>query len=57
MSFPFIRHQIWTQSKLIDRLLEDFVWKTAHVKVYNQKAEWFPALGTAHMAFWWVPIG
>ncbi len=21
MSFPFIRHQIWTQSKLIDRLL------------------------------------
>jgi hypothetical protein len=38
-------------------ILEDFVWKTAHVKVYNQKAEWFPALGTAHMAFWWVPIG
>jgi hypothetical protein len=37
--------------------LEDFVWKTIHAKVYNGKAQWFPATAEAHMALWWVPIG
>jgi hypothetical protein len=38
-------------------VLEDFVWKTIHVKVYNNKAQWFPTEAIPHMAFWWVPIG
>jgi hypothetical protein len=48
-----VNMSVWTTAQA----LEDFVWKTAHVKVYNQKAKWFPVLGTAHMAFWWVPVG
>lgn len=48
-----INMSVWESAEA----LEDFVWKTIHVKVYDQKAEWFPTLDTPHMAFWWVPVG
>lgn len=48
-----INMSVWESAEA----LEDFVWKTIHVKVYDQKAEWFPTLETPHMAFWWVPVG
>jgi Domain of unknown function (DUF3291) len=37
--------------------LENFVWKTAHAKVYAGKAAWFEHQEVAITAFWWVPIG
>lgn len=37
--------------------LEHFVWNTAHAKIYNRKAEWFPDLGTPHFVMWSVPEG
>ena len=46
-----INMSVWQTPKA----LQDFVWKTVHVKVYNQRKDWFDPLGSAHMAFWWVP--
>lgn len=37
--------------------LVQFVWKTAHQKVYNRKAEWFEAPTKPHFVMWWVPEG
>jgi len=37
--------------------LAQFVWKTAHQKVYNRKDEWFEAPALPHFAMWWVPEG
>ncbi len=37
--------------------LENFVWKTAHAKVYAGKVAWFEHQDVAITAFWWVPIG
>ncbi|MEO1658584.1 MAG: DUF3291 domain-containing protein [Pseudomonadota bacterium] len=37
--------------------LAEFVWKTAHQKVYNRKAEWFEAPKKPHFVMWWVPAG
>lgn len=36
---------------------ENFVWKTAHAKVYSAKAAWFEHSLVAVTALWWVPIG
>jgi hypothetical protein len=36
---------------------ENFVWKTAHAKVYAGKAAWFEHQDVATTALWWVPIG
>ena len=36
---------------------ENFVWKTAHAKVYAGKAAWFEHSDLAITALWWVPIG
>jgi Domain of unknown function (DUF3291) len=36
---------------------ENFVWKTAHAKVYSGKAAWFEHQDRAITALWWVPIG
>lgn len=36
---------------------ENFVWKTAHAKVYGGKAAWFEHSDLAITALWWVPIG
>jgi hypothetical protein len=37
--------------------LENYVWKTAHAKVYAGKAAWFEHQQVAITAFWWVPKG
>jgi hypothetical protein len=36
---------------------ENFVWKTAHAKVYAGKAAWFEHQEVAITALWWIPIG
>jgi Domain of unknown function (DUF3291) len=36
---------------------QNFVWKTAHAKVYAGKAAWFEHQNEAVTALWWVPIG
>lgn len=36
---------------------ENFVWKTAHAKVYSGKAAWFEHSDVAITALWWVKIG
>lgn len=37
--------------------LEHFVWNTVHKRVYQRRAEWFPALGRPHFVMWRVAIG
>ncbi|WP_203290949.1 DUF3291 domain-containing protein [Maricaulis parjimensis] len=34
-----------------------FVFKTAHLKVMNRRAEWFRSVDTPTMALWWVKAG
>ncbi|GIU67628.1 DUF3291 domain-containing protein [Candidatus Phycosocius spiralis] len=46
-----VNMSVWQMPKA----LYHFVWKTVHVKVYNQRKDWFDPLGSAHMAFWWIP--
>jgi hypothetical protein len=48
-----INISVWTDLSS----LENFVWKTAHAKVYSCKAAWFQHSDVAITAFWWVPIG
>jgi Domain of unknown function (DUF3291) len=48
-----INVSVWTSLEA----LENFVWKTAHAKVYSGKAAWFEHQEIAITAFWWVPIG
>lgn len=36
---------------------ENFVWKTAHAKVYAGKTAWFEHSNVPVTALWWVPIG
>ena len=37
--------------------LERFVWGTVHARFHERRAEWFDALGSMHVAMWWVPPG
>jgi hypothetical protein len=48
-----INMSVWASAEA----LENFVWKTAHAKVYAGKAAWFEHQNVAVTAFWWVPIG
>ena len=47
-----INMSVWTDVASF----EDFVWKTAHAKVYAGKAAWFEHQEPAVTALWWVPI-
>jgi hypothetical protein len=48
-----INMSVWTDLTSF----ENFVWKTAHAKVYSGKAAWFEHQEVAVTALWWVPIG
>jgi hypothetical protein len=48
-----INMSVWTDLTSF----ENFVWKTAHAKVYAGKAAWFEHQEAAVTALWWVPIG
>jgi len=37
--------------------LKTFVYRSTHLELIQQKAEWFAPLDVAHMALWWVPPG
>lgn len=37
--------------------LMNYVWKTAHAKVYAGKAQWFVHNPEPIVALWWVPVG
>ncbi len=37
--------------------LETFVYKTAHSKFMDRKAEWFEVLGEQHFVMWWIEEG
>lgn len=37
--------------------LERFTWQTVHRAIYRRRAEWFAAMRSNHLAFWWVPEG
>lgn len=37
--------------------LKNFVYKSAHVEVFIQRAAWFHKMVEAHQALWWVPQG
>jgi len=36
---------------------QNFVWKTAHAKVYNRKAEWFTVSQKPHLVMWYIDAG
>ena len=37
--------------------LEDFVYKSDHVKILRQRAEWFVPQNGPSMALWWITAG
>jgi hypothetical protein len=37
--------------------LEDFVYKSDHVKILRQRADWFIPQQGPTMALWWLPAG
>jgi flagellar biosynthesis/type III secretory pathway ATPase len=37
--------------------LKNFAYKSAHVQVFRDRAQWFEKMEVAHMALWWVPVG
>jgi len=37
--------------------LKNYVYRSTHLELIQQKKEWFEPIITAHMALWWVPIG
>ncbi|MEO0485582.1 MAG: DUF3291 domain-containing protein [Pseudomonadota bacterium] len=37
--------------------LEQFVWKTVHVRFFQERARWFDVFAGMHFAMWWVPPG
>ncbi|CAN5520464.1 DUF3291 domain-containing protein [soil metagenome] len=37
--------------------LENYVFKTVHVKFYSKRAAWFDLMDKPHMVFWWVEEG
>jgi len=37
--------------------LENYVFKTVHVKFYKSRADWFEKMEKPHMVFWYVPEG
>lgn len=37
--------------------LEQFVWKTAHKRIYNGKHQWFSAMKSHNLVMWWVDEG
>jgi Domain of unknown function (DUF3291) len=46
-----VQMSVWSDA----RSLERFVWKTAHVKVYGRRREWFEPDPAPNLAFWYVP--
>jgi hypothetical protein len=48
-----INMSVWESAEA----LEQFVWRTAHARVYSRKAQWFPHPGEANLALWWVEPG
>ncbi|MFE5241203.1 MULTISPECIES: DUF3291 domain-containing protein [unclassified Streptomyces] len=37
--------------------LQDFTYRSAHLKVLARRREWFERLAEFHHAMWWVPAG
>lgn len=37
--------------------LKIFVYRTIHLELIQQKADWFEPLKVPHLALWWVPMG
>ena len=37
--------------------LKNFVFKSAHVQVFRDRARWFEKMSEAYMALWWIPVG
>jgi len=37
--------------------LENFVWKTVHKRIYNDKHQWFGEMQSHNLVMWWVDEG
>lgn len=37
--------------------LRDFVYRSTHVELFRQRAQWFEDSGNASLALWWIPAG
>jgi len=44
---------VWTSIEA----LTQFVYRTAHVRVMQQRQDWFEKFAGAYLALWWVPAG
>jgi Domain of unknown function (DUF3291) len=38
-------------------VLNEFVFKSAHVEIMRRRKEWFARMADAYMVLWWVPQG
>lgn len=37
--------------------LKEFVYQSAHVGVFRDRARWFEKPAQAHQVLWWIPVG
>lgn len=37
--------------------LHAFTYRSDHARIFARRREWFDALGTPHMALWWIAAG
>lgn len=51
--FTLVNMSVWTD---VESLFQ-FVYKTAHAKVMQGKAEWFNPMSRNHMVLWWIEDG
>ncbi len=40
-----------------DRILFNYVYKTAHAELLRQRRDWFEQFSGVNIALWWVPAG
>jgi hypothetical protein len=48
-----INMSVWASIEV----LFDYTYRSDHVQLLRERAEWFERLETHHMALWWVPAG
>jgi hypothetical protein len=55
---PRLAHQIMNLSVWESReSLWEYVYRSAHLDVLRQRADWFDLPNAAHAVLWWVPAG
>jgi hypothetical protein len=48
-----VNMSVWEDADSLRR----FVYKSSHVEIMRQRAQWFERMSEAYLVLWWVPVG